>query len=179
MWWMALPPFGGRVLPLREPPPRHGADGRRFTRESFTCIEAKNAWRCPSEHKPHLAAFEHSRGTRRYLAQAADCRACASRPGARPAKLTEVNVSIYEPARRAAQALAGTTIYVQSQRRRLKVEILLAHLKQQFRTRRLRLLGLQGAAEEFHLTAIVQNLRRLGSGDARSPWRQLPEVVAK
>ena len=39
--------------------------------------------------------------------------------------------------------------------------MLFAHLKQQLGIRRLRLRGLQGAAEEFHLAAAVQNLRRL------------------
>ena len=43
----------------------------------------------------------------------------------------------------------------------MKVEMLYAHLKQQLGIRRLRLRGLQGAAEEFHLAAAVQNLRRL------------------
>ncbi len=60
-----------------------------------------------------------------------------------------------------AQALTDTEAYVQSQRWRQKVEILFAHLKQQFGIRRLRLRGLQGAAEEFHLAAAVQNLRGL------------------
>ena len=39
--------------------------------------------------------------------------------------------------------------------------MLFAHLKQQLGIRRLRLRGLRGAAEEFHLAAAVQNLRRL------------------
>jgi len=43
-------------------------------------------------------------------------------------------------------------------RRRQKVEMLFAHLKQQLGIRRLRLRGLQGAAEEFNLAAAVQNL---------------------
>ncbi len=70
-------------------------------------------------------------------------------------------MSVYVPARKAVKALAGTTAYVQTQRRRQKVEMLFAHLKQQFGLRRLRLRGLQGAAEEFHLAAAAQNLRRL------------------
>jgi hypothetical protein len=39
--------------------------------------------------------------------------------------------------------------------------MLFAHLKQQFRFRRLKLRGLSGATEEFLLAATVQNLRRL------------------
>ncbi|MGI4940983.1 MAG: transposase, partial [Janthinobacterium lividum] len=119
------------------------------------------AWRCPSGHMLRLAGFERSRGIQKYSAQAVDCGACALKPQCTIGKARGLNVSIHEPARKAVQALAGTTAYFQSQRWRQKVEILFAHLKQQFGIRRLRLRGLQGAAEEFHLAAAVQNLRRL------------------
>ena len=132
-----------------------------FTRESFTYVEAEDAWRCPSGHMLRLAGFERSRGIQKYSAQAVDCGACALKPQCTIGKARGLNVSIHEPARKAVQALAGTTAYFQSQRWRQKVEILFAHLKQQFGIRRLRLRGLQGAAEEFHLAAAVQNLRRL------------------
>ena len=132
-----------------------------FTRESFTYIEAEDAWRCPSGHVLRLAGFERSRGIQRYSARAADCGACALKARCTTGKARGLNVSIHEPARKAAQALAGTTAYVQLQRWRQKIEMLFAHLKQQFGIRRLRLRGLQGAAEEFHLAATVQNLRRL------------------
>ena len=84
----------------------------------------------------------------KYSAQAADCGACALKPQCTIGKARGLNVSIHEPARKVAQALAGTTAYVEAQRWRQKVEILFAHLKQQFGIRRLRLRGLQGAAEE-------------------------------
>jgi len=132
-----------------------------FTRESFTYMEAEDAWRCPSGHTLRLAGFERSRGIQKYSARAADCGTCALKLQCTTGKARGLNVSIHEPARKAAQALAGTTAYVQSQRWRQKIEILFAHLKQQFGIRRLRLRGLQGAAEEFHLAAAVQNLRRL------------------
>jgi hypothetical protein len=60
-----------------------------------------------------------------------------------------------------AHALAQTEAYPRSRRERKKVEMLFAHLKQQFRFRRLKLRGLSGATEEFLLAATVQNLRRL------------------
>jgi len=138
-----------------------------FTRESFTYMEAEDAWRCPSGHTLRLAGFERSRGMQKYTARAADCGACALKARCTTGKARGINVSIHEPARKAAQALAGTTAYVQSQRWRQKVEMLFAHLKQQFGIRRLRLRGLQGAAEEFHLAAAAQNLRRLARLTAR------------
>ena len=91
-----------------------------FTRESFTCIEAEDAWRCPSGHTLRAAALDRRTGMRKYLARAADCRTCVLRPQRTTGKARGISVSIHEPARKAAQALAGTTVYVQSQRRRQK-----------------------------------------------------------
>ena len=72
-----------------------------------------------------------------------------------------MSISIHEPARQKAKALAETEVFKVSRQRRQKVEMLFAHLKQQLGIRRLRLRGLQGAAEEFNLATAVQNLRRL------------------
>lgn len=98
----------------------------------------------------------------------ADCGACVLKPQCTAGKVRGVSVSIHEAARQAAKALVDTDAYGDSKRRRLKVEMLFAHLKQQLGVRRLRLRGLQGAAEEFHLAAAVQNLRRLAQVTARS-----------
>ena len=132
-----------------------------FTRASFTYIDAEDAWRCPSGHMLHRAGLDRPTGMRKYLARAADCGACALKPQCTTGKARGISVSIHEPARQTAKALADTDAYKDSCRRRLKVEMLFAHLKQQLGIRRLRLRGLQGAAEEFHLAAAVQNLRRL------------------
>jgi hypothetical protein len=75
---------------------------------------------------------------------------------------------VHEPAREVARALAGTDAYRRSQRRRQEVEMPFAHLEQQLGIRRLRLRGLRGAAEEFHLAAAVLNLRRLARLTARA-----------
>jgi len=44
---------------------------------------------------------------------------------------------------------------------RKKVEMRFAHLKVQHGFERMRLRGLTGARDEFHLAAIVQNLKRM------------------
>ena len=132
-----------------------------FTRESFTYIEAEDTWRCPAGHMLRHRGLERSTGMQRHTARAADCLACPLKVRCTTGKARGINVSIHEPARKAAQALAGTAPYMQSRQQRQKIEMLFAHLKQQFGIRRLRLRGLQGAAEEFHLAAAVQNLRRL------------------
>jgi hypothetical protein len=66
-----------------------------------------------------------------------------------------------EPARQAVRALAGTPDYKRSQRARYKVEALFAELKQQIKLRRVRLRRLWNFAEQFHLAATAQNLKRL------------------
>jgi transposase len=59
------------------------------------------------------------------------------------------------------RALQQTARYQQSRRDRKKVEMLFAHMKRILRVDRLRLRGRSGAKDEFLLTAIAQNLRRL------------------
>ena len=59
------------------------------------------------------------------------------------------------------RALAGTPAYERSQRDRYKVEALFAELKQRLRLGRVRLRRLWNVAEQFHLAATAQNLKRL------------------
>ena len=82
----------------------------------------------------------------------------AKRHGLAPRRLSR---HTDEDAREQVRALARTEAYARSRRERKKVEMLFAHLKQQFRFRHLKLRGLSGATEEFLLAATVQNLRRL------------------
>ena len=72
-----------------------------------------------------------------------------------------LSVSVDEGIRQQTKALQATEPFQQSRRLRKKVEMLFAHMKQQFRFTRLRLRGLNGASEECLLMATVQNLRRL------------------
>ena len=60
-----------------------------------------------------------------------------------------------------AHDIATTDAYVASSYARKKVEMLFAHLKRILRLDRLRLRGPNGAKDEFHLAAMVQNLRKL------------------
>jgi len=57
--------------------------------------------------------------------------------------------------------LQATEDFQHSRSLREKVEMLFAHMKQQFRFTRLKLRCLAKAADEFLLVATVQNLRRL------------------
>ena len=60
-----------------------------------------------------------------------------------------------------ARDITRTDAYIASSYARKKVEMLFAHLKRIIGLDRLRLRGPNGARDEFHLAAMVQNLRKL------------------
>jgi Transposase DDE domain len=67
-----------------------------------------------------------------------------------------------------------TPEFATSRDERKKVEMRFAHLKTHHRFERLRLRGLSGARDEFHLAAIVQNLKTL----ACQLWQPPPGTLA-
>jgi hypothetical protein len=73
-----------------------------------------------------------------------------------------------------ARSFTGTPEYDQSSNQRKKVEMRFAHLKTHHRFERMRLRGLSGARDEFHLAATVQNLKTL----ANYLWPSPPNVAA-
>jgi hypothetical protein len=80
---------------------------------------------------------------------------------------------VHEDARDATRALMGTPEFVKSRNERKKVEMRFAHLKTHHGFERMRLRGLSGARDEFHLAAIVQNLKTLANYIWR-PWLNVP-----
>jgi hypothetical protein len=85
-------------------------------------------------------------------------------------KFTDIN----EEARDHARSLKGTPEFEQSSNERKKVEMRFAHLKVHRGFERMRLRGLTGARDEFHLAAIVQNLKTL----ANHAWHPPPDKGA-
>jgi hypothetical protein len=77
---------------------------------------------------------------------------------------------VHEDARDYARALMGTPEFDKSRDERKKAEMRFAHLKTHHRFERMRLRGMSGAHDEFHLCAIVQNLKTL----ANCLWRPPP-----
>jgi DDE family transposase len=59
--------------------------------------------------------------------------------------------------------------FLKSRDQRKRVEMRFAHLKTHHGFERLRLRGLSGARDEFHLAAIVQNLKTLALRLIRPP----------
>jgi hypothetical protein len=98
----------------------------------------------------------------RYRARQQDCSSCALKPQCTPIlPVRKVTRSIHEGARDLARVLSQEDEWVASCRERKKVEMLFAHPKRIVRLDRLRLRGPNGARDEFHLAAAVQNLRKL------------------
>jgi len=139
---------------------RHQTQGH-FTREHFRYEPKENAYYCP-EGKP-LRYRGQSRSSQGYFYCATEqqCRGCPQKQLCTPGLFRKLFVHWQEPARQAVHALAGTPEYKHSQRARYKVEALFAELKQQVKLRRVRLRRLWNVAEQFHLAATAQNLKRL------------------
>jgi hypothetical protein len=66
-----------------------------------------------------------------------------------------------EEAKAVARSLVGTPNFERSWDERKKDELRFGHLKTHHRFERMRLRGLSGARDEFHLAAIVQNLKTM------------------
>jgi DDE family transposase len=96
-----------------------------------------------------------------YCSTAAQCRECPQKQGCTATAYRKLFIRWYEPAREVARALVGTPSYERSRRARYKVEALFAELKQRLLLRRVRLRRLWNVAEQFHLAATAQNLKRL------------------
>ena len=73
--------------------------------------------------------------------------------------------------KRAIMSAMGTPEFEQSSDERKKIEMRFAHLKTHHRFERMRLRGLSGARDEFHLAAIAQNLKTL----ANHIWQPPPD----
>ncbi len=141
-----------------------------FPATDFVYDHAADEYRCPGGRalKPYWRNISEGRpefgkdGFKKYFARKQDCAACALKPRCTPNQTTRrISRSRHENARQKARDIARTDAYVASSYARKKVEMLFAHLKRIIGLDRLRLRGPNGAKDEFHLAATVQNLRKL------------------
>jgi hypothetical protein len=101
--------------------------------------------------------------------------ACPLKPQCSPnTPSRKITRDVHEDARDLARSFVGTPEFEQSRDERKKVEMRFAHLKTHRRFERMRLRGLSGARDEFHLAAIVQNLKTLAS----QLWQPPPDALA-
>jgi transposase len=129
--------------------------------DEYACPGGKKLkpyWRDIAKARPEFGKD----GFKKYFARKQDCAVCPLKPRCTPNQPTrKIARSRHEGARQMARDIAMTDAYVASSYARKKVEMLFAHLKRILGLDRLRLRGPNGARDEFHLAAMVQNLRKL------------------
>jgi len=146
-----------------------------FSRPDFTFDKERNVYVCPAGKLLTTTGNFGDDHVLRYLALKRDCEACPLKPRCCPKTPSrKVTRDVNEDARDHARALMGTPEFDKSRDERKKVEMRFAHLKTHHRFERMRLRGLSGARDEFHLAAIVQNLKTL----ANHVWQPPPNLLA-
>jgi len=141
-----------------------------FSRADFAFDPERDQFACPGGKllKQYRRNFASPRsgltkdGTRLYRASKQDCQACSLKARCCPnTPARKVPRHIHEDARDHARQLSSTEAFARSCDERKKVEMRFAHLKTHHCFERMRLRGLSGARDEFHLAAIVQNLKTM------------------
>ena len=132
-----------------------------FSRGEFTFDAERNVHVCPDGKLLRTSGTVHDSRVRNYLSQPQECRTCTLKQRCRRASFKKIARDINEDARNHARSLKGTPEFERSSNARKKVEMRFAHLKVQHGFERMRLRGLTGARDEFHLAAIVQNLKTM------------------
>jgi transposase len=149
---------------------RSTRDDGTFSRADFVWNKRKNVYVCPAGKTLTTTGHASTDHTIRYNALVGDCRACPLKSKCCPNMpsrriLRDVN----EDARDVARRKMKTKAFLKSRDQRKRVEMRFAHLKTHHRFERMRLRGLSGARDEFHLAAIVQNLKTLALRLIRPP----------
>jgi transposase len=146
-----------------------------FSRSDFTFDRERNIYICPAGKLLTTTGSVSTDHALRYYASKLDCEVCPLKPRCCPnTPSRKVTRDVHEDARDDARALVGTPEFANSRNERKKVEMRFAHLKTHLGFERMRLRGLSGARDEFHLAAIVQNLKTL----ANHIWQSSPSMPA-
>ena len=143
-----------------------------FSRLDFTYDAERDVYICPNGRFLRTTGTVHDGRVRNYLSQSGECRVCELKGRCTRAPFRKIARDINEEARDHVRALMDTPEFEQSSDERKKVEMRFAHLKTHHRFERMRLRGLSGARDEFHLAAIAQNLKTL----ANHTWRPPPDM---
>ena len=152
----------------------HRNDGT-FSRDQFKFDKERNVYVCPMGKLLKTTGRILSENKFRYMASIRDCGPCPFKSKCCPNTPQRiVPRDVNEDARDHVRALEGTPAFEKSRNNRKKVEMCFAHLKTHHRFERMRLRGLSGARDEFHLAAMVQNLKTL----ANDLWRPPPNKQA-
>jgi transposase len=133
-----------------------------FSRSDFRFDKKGDVYFCPQGKILETTGRVLTDNTRLYRASSYDCGVCPLKPKCCPKEpARKIRRDGNEAARDKARKLAGTEAFARSRDERKKVEMRFAHLKTHHGFERMRLRGLSGARDEFHLAAIAQNLKSL------------------
>src|SRR6266508_2722778 len=158
-------------IPVRDASERE--DGT-FSRSDFRWNKRRGVYVCPNGKVLMTTGSVSAHHTLRYYALKGDCDVCPFKMQCCPKTPSrKVTRDVHEDARDMARRLMRTKVFLRSRDERKRVEMRFAHLKTHHGFERMRLRGLSGARDEFHLAAIVQNLKTM----ANHIWRPPPDLA--
>ena len=154
-------------IPVRDKSDR---DDGTFSRSDFHWDKRRGHYICPNGKMLRTSGTVHGSRTLLYRASKLDCDVCPFKAKCCPKEpARKIPRDLHEDARDVARRKMKTKAFLKSRDQRKRVEMRFAHLKTHHGFERMRLRGLSGARDEFHLAAIVQNLKTLALRLIRSP----------
>ena len=133
-----------------------------FSRSDFRWDKKRGVYVCPNGKLLRTSGTVHEGRTLLYRASKRDCHVCPIRAKCCTSlDARRIPRDLHEDARDIARRKMKTKAFAKSRDERKRVEMRFAHLKIHHGFERMRLRGLSGARDEFHLAAIVQNLKTL------------------
>jgi transposase len=144
-----------------------------FSRSDFRWDGKRGVYICPNGKLLRTSGTVHDGRTLLYRASKHDCDVCSIRTKCcTTAQARKIPRDLHEDARDIARRKMRTKAFARSKDERKRVEMRFAHLKTHHGFERMRLRGLSGARDEFHLAAIVQNLKTIALRILGPPPRQ-------
>jgi len=154
-------------IPVRDKSDR---DDGTFSRSDFRWDKRGGHYICPNGKVLRTSGTIHGGRTLLYRASKLDCDVCLLKAKCCPKEpARKIPRDLHEDARDVARRKMNTKAFLKSRDQRKKVEMRFAHLKTHHCFERMRLRGLSGVRDEFHLAAIVQNLKMLALRLIRPP----------
>jgi transposase len=154
-------------IPVRDKSDR---DDGTFSRSDFRWDKRGGHYICPNGKVLRTSGTIHGGRTLLYRASKLDCDVCLLKAKCCPKEpARKIPRDLHEDARDVARRKMNTKAFLKSRDQRKKVEMRFAHLKTHHGFERMRLRGLSGVRDEFHLAAIVQNLKMLALRLVRPP----------
>jgi transposase len=150
-----------------------------FSRADFRWDRRREAYVCPNGKLLRTSGTVHDGRTLLYRASKHDCDLCPLRTKCcTNAAARKIPRDLHEDARNVARRKMKTKEFARSRDERKRVEMRFAHLKTHHGFERMRLRGLSGARDEFHLAAIAQNLKTLALRTLGPPPKRTRALAA-